>query len=79
LPQRKGDKAKKQGTSKQAQPKPNSKAGQLVGYIADLQDLRTTKSLNYHTQLRENLTKQLSLKDRRRRRKITLSNHLARQ
>jgi hypothetical protein len=38
--------------------KTNSKAGQLVGHRADLWNLRTS-----HTSLREELTKQLPLKD----------------
>jgi hypothetical protein len=41
----KGGKAKKQAPSKQAQWKPNSKAGQLVSYRADLWKLRTTYKL----------------------------------
>jgi hypothetical protein len=53
--------AKKQAPNKPTQRKPNSKAGQLVGHRADLRNLRTS-----HTSLREKLTKQLSLKDRKK-------------
>jgi hypothetical protein len=45
-------------------------AGQLVGYRADLWNLRTT-----HTSLREELTKQLPLKEEKL---VKLPNHLAR-
>jgi hypothetical protein len=41
----KGGKANKQVPSKPTQQKPNSKAGQLVGYRADIQNLRTTYKL----------------------------------
>jgi hypothetical protein len=51
--------AQKQAPTKPTQQKPNSKAGWLVGHRADLQNLRTS-----HTSLREELTKQLLLKDR---------------
>jgi hypothetical protein len=40
-----------------------------MGYRADLQNLRT--NLNCHTSLREELTKQLPLKDRRKTSKTT--------
>jgi hypothetical protein len=53
--------AKKQAPNKPTQRKPNSKAGQLVGHRTDLRNLRTS-----HTSLREELTKQLSLKDRKK-------------
>jgi hypothetical protein len=41
----KGGKAKKEVPSKPIQQKPNSKAGWLVGYRADLQNVRTTFKL----------------------------------
>jgi hypothetical protein len=41
--------------------KPNSKAGRLVGYRADLRNLRIS-----HTSLREELTKELLLKDKKK-------------
>jgi hypothetical protein len=61
----KGGKEKKQAPSNQAQWKPNSKAGQLVGYRADSGTWGQCTSLNCHTSLSEELTKQLPLKDRR--------------
>jgi hypothetical protein len=57
----KGDKAKKQNPNKPTQRKPNSKTGCLVVHRADLQNLRTS-----HTSLRKELTKQLLLKDRKK-------------
>jgi hypothetical protein len=68
----KGDEANKQAPSKPTQRNPNSKAGWLVGYRADLQNLRTS-----HTSLREELTKQLLLNDRKKN-LASLYNHLAR-
>jgi hypothetical protein len=62
--------AKKQVPSKPTQQKPNSKAGWLVGYRADFQNLRTN-----HTSLRGELTKQLPLKEEKL---VRLPNHLAR-
>jgi hypothetical protein len=53
--------AKKQAPNKPTQQKPNSKAGWLVGQKDDLQNLRTS-----HTSLREEMTKQLLLKDRKK-------------
>jgi hypothetical protein len=41
----KGGEAKKQAPSKPTQQKPNFKAGQLVGYRADLWNLRTAYKL----------------------------------
>jgi hypothetical protein len=52
---------KETAPNKPTQWKPNSKAGQLVGHWADLQNLRTS-----HTLLREELTKQLTLKDKKK-------------
>jgi hypothetical protein len=51
--------------------KTHSKAGWLVGLRADLQNLKTS-----HTSLREELTKQLPLKDREK--LASLCNHLER-
>jgi hypothetical protein len=48
----KGGKAWKQAPGKPTQQKPNSKAAQLVGYRADLRNLRTS-----HASLREEVTK----------------------
>jgi hypothetical protein len=62
----KGGKEKKQAPSNQAQWKPNSKAGQLVGYRADLWKLRTAYKPKLPHPLREVLTKQLPLKDRKK-------------
>jgi hypothetical protein len=50
----------------------NSKEGWLVDHRADLWNLRTS-----HTSLREELTKQLPLKDREKK-LMSLLNHLAR-
>jgi hypothetical protein len=44
--------SKKKAPNKPTQPKPNSKAGQLVGHRANLWNLRTS-----HTSLREEMTK----------------------
>jgi hypothetical protein len=57
----KGRGAEKQATNKSKQQKPNSKAGWLVGHRANLWNLRTR-----HTSLKEELTKQLPLKDRKK-------------
>jgi hypothetical protein len=65
----KGGEVKKQTSSKQAQQKVNSKAGQLVDCRADLQNWGQHTNLNCHTSLREELTKQLLLKDRRKKKK----------
>jgi hypothetical protein len=70
-------KAKKQGPSKLTQWKLNSKAEQLVSYRADPQNLRTHTNSNCHTSLKEELTKQLPLKDRRKTGK-TPPNHMVR-
>jgi hypothetical protein len=51
----------KQAPTKPIHRKPNSKARWLVGYRTDLLNLRTS-----HTSLREELTKQLLLKGRRK-------------
>jgi hypothetical protein len=40
-----------------------------MGYRADFQNLSTTYNLNCHTLLRKELTKQLQLKDRRKKKK----------
>jgi hypothetical protein len=42
---KRGGKEKKQAPSNQAQWKPNSKAGQQVGYRADLENVRKTYKL----------------------------------
>jgi hypothetical protein len=55
------------------QQKPNSKVGQMVGYRADLQNLRAS-----HTSLREELTEQLPLQDRKKKKRVKILNHLAR-
>jgi hypothetical protein len=47
--------------------------GQLVGHKTDFQNLRTR-----HTSLRKELTKQLPVKDRKKKKLENLSNHLAR-
>jgi hypothetical protein len=62
----KGGKEKKQAPSNQAQWKPNSKAGQLVGYRADLWKLRTAYKPKLPHPLREVLTKQLPLKEKKK-------------
>jgi hypothetical protein len=69
----KGGKAKKQALSNQAQWKPSSKAGQLVDNRADLGTWGQHTNLNGHMSLREELTKQLPLKDKRKRKKTTQS------
>jgi hypothetical protein len=66
-----GGEVKKQAPSKQAQQKPNSKAGQLVDYRAHSRTKGQHTNLNCHTSLREQLTKQLPLKDRRKKANIT--------
>jgi hypothetical protein len=59
-PQRKGVRQRNKPLVNQHSEKPNSKAGWLVGYRAD-QNLRTS-----HTPLKEEMTKQLQLKDRKK-------------
>jgi hypothetical protein len=68
----KGHKAKKQASNKPTQWKHNSKAGWLVGHRVDLRNLRTS-----HSSLREELTKQLLLKDRKENWRV-LPNNLVR-
>jgi hypothetical protein len=70
LPQTRG-KAKKQSPSNQAQWKPNSKAGQLMGSRADSGTWGQHTNLNGYTPVREEPTKQLPLKDRRKKKKTT--------
>jgi hypothetical protein len=53
--------AKKQTSNKPTQKKPKSEAGWLLDYRADLQNLRKR-----HTLLKEQLTKKLPLKDRKK-------------
>jgi hypothetical protein len=67
----KGQEAKKQAPNKPTQKKHSSKSGWLVGHRDDLQNLGTS-----HTSLREELTKQLPLKDREKK-LASLPNHLA--
>jgi hypothetical protein len=61
LPQRKGTQQRNKPPGKPIQRKPNSKARWLVNHRADLQNLRTS-----HTSLKEELTKQLPLEDRKK-------------
>jgi hypothetical protein len=70
LPQKKGARQRNKPPVNQHS-KTHSKTGWLVGYRADLQNLRPS-----HTSLREELTKELLLKDRRKAGKTP--NHLAR-
>jgi hypothetical protein len=64
LLQRKGTrKRNKPPVNKHSEKSPTSKATQLVDYRADL-SLGQHANLNCHTSLREELTKQLPLKDR---------------
>jgi vancomycin resistance protein YoaR len=62
----KGDESKKQAPSNQAQWKPNSKSEQLVGYRTDFGTWGQHTNLNCYNPLREELTKQLPLKDKRK-------------
>jgi hypothetical protein len=71
LPPEKRGEAKKQAPSKQAQWKPSSITGQLVDYKADSGIWGQYTNLNCHTSLREELTKQLPLKDRRKKKNTT--------
>jgi hypothetical protein len=63
LSQRKGVRQNKPPVIKYSE-NPNSKAGQLVGYRADSRTSGQHTNLNCYTPLREELTKQLPLKDR---------------
>jgi hypothetical protein len=65
LDKQKEGETKKQIPSKQVQQNVTSKTRQLVDYRADLLKLRTAYKLKCHTSLREKMTKQLLLKDRR--------------
>jgi hypothetical protein len=72
LPQRKGVRQRNKPPINQHSEKHNSKAGWLVGHRTDLWNLRTS-----HASLREELTKQLPLKDRKKN-LVSLPNHLVR-
>jgi hypothetical protein len=62
----KGNEAKEQALNKPTQQKPNSKARWLVSYKTVLQNRRTVTNSNCHTSPREELTKQLPLKDQKK-------------